>query len=95
MAVDGVAGADPDVHVILFIGGLLRTSLDEKPKTLLAALHPRTLQSLNVSSQLLHRPGGINRQIESIHSNRFHLPCLNLVSSDAISEAVQLVLPTS
>jgi len=60
MAVDGVTGADAVVHVCLFIGGLLRTSLDEKSETLLIALHSRALQSLHVSSQLLHCPGGID-----------------------------------
>ena len=58
MAYDGVAGADAAVYPRLFIGGVLRTWLDEKPEALLSALHPRTLQPIHVSSQLLHRSGG-------------------------------------
>merc|ERR1712071_196842 len=57
MAYDGVAGADAAVYPRLFIGGVLRTWLDEKPEALLSALHPRTLQPIHVSSQLLHRSG--------------------------------------
>ena len=50
MAVDGVTGADADVDDILFIGGLLRTSLDEKSEAFLATLRPRAVQFVHVSS---------------------------------------------